>query len=106
MANDNKDLVVLPGSIPLASGDVRNEMTYLLPAGWDPVIEGDIDGDRAETTELEGKEPRFGQVNAARRVAYTLTPALDAAIMTACRAASETVPTTTIASAAESASAS
>jgi predicted AAA+ superfamily ATPase len=70
--NDNKDLVILPGSIPLANGDVRNEMTYLLPEGWDPVIEGDIDGDRAETTELEGKEPRFGQVNAARRVARTL----------------------------------
>ena len=70
--NDNKDLVILPGSIPLASGDVRNEMTYLLPAGWDPVIEGDIDGDRSETTELEGREPRFGQVNAARRVARTL----------------------------------
>ncbi len=31
-----------------------------------------IDGDRAETTELENKEPRFGQVNAARRVARTL----------------------------------
>lgn len=70
--NDNKDLVILPGSIPLANGDVRNEMTYLLPANWDPVIERDIDGDRAETTELEGKEPRFGQVNAARRVARTL----------------------------------
>ena len=47
-------------------------MTYLLSPGWDPVIEGDIDGDRAETTELEDKEPRFGQVNAARRVARTL----------------------------------
>jgi uncharacterized protein len=69
---DNKDFLILPGSLPLADGDVRNEMTYLLPAGWDPVIEGDIDGDRAETTELEGKEPRFGQVNAARRVARTL----------------------------------
>jgi predicted AAA+ superfamily ATPase len=69
---DNKDLLILPGSLPLADGDVRNEMTYLLPPGWDPVIERDIDGDRAETTELEGKEPRFGQVNAARRVARTL----------------------------------
>jgi predicted AAA+ superfamily ATPase len=69
---DNKDFLILPGSLPLADGDVRNEMTYLLPPGWDPVIEGDIDGDRAETTELEGKEPRFGQVNAARRVARTL----------------------------------
>jgi uncharacterized protein len=69
---DNKDLLILPGSLPLTDGDVRNEMTYLLPAGWDPVIEGDIDGDKAETTELEAKEPRFGQVNAARRVARTL----------------------------------
>jgi predicted AAA+ superfamily ATPase len=69
---DNKDFLILPGSIPLADGDVRNELTYHLSVGWDPVIEGDIDGDRAETTELEGKEPRFGQVNAARRVARTL----------------------------------
>ena len=60
--------MILPGSIPLHDGNTRNELTYLLPAGWDPVIEGDIDGDRAETTELENKEPRFGQVGAARRV--------------------------------------
>lgn len=36
------------------------------------MIERDIDGERAETTELEAKEPRFGQVQAARRVARTL----------------------------------
>lgn len=70
--DNNTDFLILPGSLPLGDGDVRNEMTYLLTPGWDPVIEGDIDGDRAETTELEGKEPRFGQVNAARRVARTL----------------------------------
>ena len=48
------------------------KLTYYLPAGWDPVIERDIDGERAETTELENKEPRFGAVQAARRVARTL----------------------------------
>lgn len=69
---DNKDLMILPGSLPLSESDVRSELTALLPAGWEPVIEADIDGDRAETTELEKKEPRFGQVNAARRVARTL----------------------------------
>lgn len=36
------------------------------------MIERDIDGDRAETTELEQQEPRFGSVNAARRVARAL----------------------------------
>ena len=70
--DDNKDLMILPGSLPLYDSSTRNELTYYLPAGWDAVIERDIDGDRAETTELENREPRFGQVNAARRVARTL----------------------------------
>ena len=70
--DDNKDLMILPGSLPLSDGSTRNELTYYLSAGWDPVIERDIDGSRAETTELETKEPRFGQLQAARRVARTL----------------------------------
>jgi predicted AAA+ superfamily ATPase len=70
--DDNKDLFIMPGSLPLHDGSTRNELTYYLPAGWDAVIERDIDGDRAETTELENKEPRFGQIGAARRVARTL----------------------------------
>ncbi len=70
--DNNQDLMIMPGSLPLADTDIRAEMTYLLPPGWDPVIERDIDGERAETTELEAREPRLGQVNAARRVARTL----------------------------------
>jgi predicted AAA+ superfamily ATPase len=69
---DNKDLMILPASLPLHDGSSRNELTYYLPQGWDAVIERDIDGDRAETTELENKEPRFGQIGAARRVARTM----------------------------------
>ena len=70
--DDNKDLMIMPGSLPLYDGSARNELTVYLPNGWDAVIEKDIDGDRAETTELENKEPRFGQVNAARRAGRTL----------------------------------
>ena len=70
--DDNKDLMILPGSLPLYDGGARNELTYHLPPGWDPVLEKDIDGDRAETTELESKEPRLGAINAARRVARTI----------------------------------
>jgi uncharacterized protein len=69
---NNADLLIMPGSLPLFDSDVRNEMTYLLPPGWQPVIDGDIDGDKAETTAMEAKQPRFGQVNAARRVARTI----------------------------------
>ncbi len=70
--DDNKDLMILPGSLPLYDGGSRNELTNYLGPGWDPVVEKDIDGERAETTELENKEPRFGAVHAARRVARTI----------------------------------
>jgi len=70
--DNNADLMILPGSLPLYDGNTRNELTYYLAPGWDAVLEKDIDGDRAETTELENKEPRFGSLNAARRVARTL----------------------------------
>ena len=70
--DDNKDFLIMPGSLPLYDGSTRNELTYYLPAGWDAVLDKDIDGESAETTELESKEPRFGSIQAARRAARTL----------------------------------
>ena len=70
--DQNQDLMILPGSLPLYDSNSRNELVYYLPPGWDAVLERDIDGDRAETTEVDTKEPRFGAVLAARRVARTL----------------------------------
>jgi len=68
----NNDLLVLPGSIPLYDADVRNEAIYYLPHGWDPVLEKDIDGERAETTEIENRDTRLGSVQACRRVARAI----------------------------------
>jgi predicted AAA+ superfamily ATPase len=65
----NNDLLIMPGSLPLYDADVRNEAIYYLPPGWDPVIERDVDGERAETTEIESKDTRFGSVQACRRSA-------------------------------------
>lgn len=70
--DDNKDLLIMPGSLPLYDGSTRNELTYYLPAGWDAVLDKDIDGESSETADLESKEPRFGAVQAARRTARTL----------------------------------
>lgn len=70
--DDNKDLMILPGSLPLYDGSARNELIYYLGPGWDPVIDRDIDGERSETRMLEAKETRFGSVQAARRVARTV----------------------------------
>ena len=68
----NNDLLIMPGSLPLYDGNIRNEAIYYLPPGWDPVVERDIDGDRAETTEIESRDTRFGSVQACRRVARTV----------------------------------
>lgn len=70
--DQNQDLVILPGSLPLYDSETRNELTYHLQSGWDAVIDGDIDGERSETKELETKEPRFGAIQAAGRVARTI----------------------------------
>jgi predicted AAA+ superfamily ATPase len=68
----NNDLLIMPGSLPLYDADVRNDSIYYLAQGWDPVLERDIDGPRAETTELENKDTRFGSVQACRRIARTI----------------------------------
>jgi predicted AAA+ superfamily ATPase len=68
----NNDALVLPGSLPMYDADTRNEMIYYLPQGWDPVVEGDIDGERSETTEIETQDARFGSVQACRRLARAI----------------------------------
>lgn len=70
--DNNKDLMITPGSLPLYDSGSRDELTYYLAPGWEPVIEKDIDGDRAETTQLDTRETRFGAVQAGRRVGRTL----------------------------------
>lgn len=69
--DDNRDLLIMPGSIPLYDHDVKNKSIYYLPAGWDPVIEKDIDGERSESYDID-RDSRFGSVQAARRVARTI----------------------------------
>ncbi|MDP3651114.1 MAG: DUF499 domain-containing protein [Rhodoferax sp.] len=66
---NDKDPLIMPGSFPLDDANTRNEVIYYLPQGWDPVVERDIDGERAETTEIENKDTRLGSVQACRRSA-------------------------------------
>lgn len=68
----NNDHLIMPGSLPLYDADTRNEVIYYLPQGWDPVIESDVDGERAETTEIENRDTRFGSLQACRRAARTV----------------------------------
>jgi len=68
----NNDPMIMPGSLPLYDGDTRNDIIYYLPPGWDPVMDKDVDGERAETTEIESQDTRFGSIQACRRTARTI----------------------------------
>lgn len=70
--DNDKDPLIMPGSFPLHDADTRNEVIYYLPQGWEPVVERDIDGERAETTEIENRDTRLGAVQACRRSARAI----------------------------------
>lgn len=70
--DNNNDLLIQPASLPLYDADTRNESIYYLPQGWDPVLERDIDGERAATTELDTTRPIFGTIHACRRIARAI----------------------------------
>ncbi|MEA3412895.1 MAG: DUF499 domain-containing protein [Pseudomonadota bacterium] len=70
--SDNRDALIMPGSIPLDDSNVRNKSIHYLPQGWEPVIEKEIDGPRSEPADIDGRETRFGGVQAARRAARTI----------------------------------
>lgn len=69
--DDNRDAMIMPGSLPLYDATVRTEAINYLPQGWDPVIEKDVDGDRSETSSIDS-DTRFGSVNAAKRTARSI----------------------------------
>jgi hypothetical protein len=66
------DLLIMPGSFPLYDPDARKEPVNYLTQGWDPVLEKDIDGERAITTELDSIKPLFGAIQACRRLSRTI----------------------------------
>ena len=70
--SDNRDALILPGSIPMDDSNVRNKSIHYLPQGWEPVIEKEIDGPRSEPFDIDGHDTRFGSVQAARRAARTI----------------------------------
>ncbi len=70
--SNSRDLMILPGGLPLYDGCSRDSLIRYLPPGWGVVIERDVDGGAAATVELEKTDPRFGLVSAAHRVARTI----------------------------------
>jgi len=71
-SDGNRDLMILPASLPLYDTEVSGELTRYLPVGWEPVVDRDVDGPRAATTRIDETNERLGAVEAARRVARAI----------------------------------
>lgn len=70
--SNDKDALIMPGSLPLDDAVVRNKSIHYLPNGWEPVIESEVDGPRSTAADIDGHDTRFGSLQAARRVARTV----------------------------------
>ena len=70
--SDNRDALIMPGSIPLEDVTVRSKSIHYLPQGWEPVIEREVDGPRSEPRDIDGHNTLFGSVQAAQRTARTI----------------------------------
>ena len=70
--NQDRSGLILPGSIPLDSPLVREELLRYLPENWNTVVDKDVDGNRSEPRAIDASLPRFGENSAARRVARTI----------------------------------
>lgn len=67
--SDNRDFLILPGSIPLDDHTVRNELVKYLPSGWDPIVDKDVDGVHAVPRRIDDDVASLGSMQACRRVA-------------------------------------
>jgi len=70
--DNNQDALIMPGSLPLDDSLVRNKSIHYLPQGWEPVLEREVDGSRSEPFDIDGRDTRFGSVQAARRAMRTV----------------------------------
>lgn len=70
--NEDRASLILPGSVPLDSPRVREELLRYLSESWNAVVDKDIDGDRSEPRAIDASLPRFGEISAAQRVARTI----------------------------------
>jgi len=71
-SDNDQSLLIMPSSIPLFSGTVRNEMLRYLPENWSTIVDVDIDGLESKPYQLDSTIPTLGQYTASRRVARAI----------------------------------
>jgi predicted AAA+ superfamily ATPase len=68
----DRNLLILPATIPVDEPTVQYELTRYLEDHWVPVIEKDVDGANSLPLALDRDNPNLGRYSACRRVARTI----------------------------------
>ena len=66
---DDRNLMIMPGTVPLDQSSVSSELSRYLSDGWDPIITTDIDGSNSLSLRLDQENKNLGRYSATRRVA-------------------------------------
>ncbi len=69
---NDASLLIMPGTVPLATTPVRNELLRYLPDTWTAVFDRDVDGPESLPLVIDGEVPALGRYAASRRVARTI----------------------------------
>ncbi len=71
MGNDSSAMI-MPGTIPLNTPNVRDELVRHLPDTWNSIIDREVDGKDSIPYQKDQSTTRYGRLHAARRVARTI----------------------------------
>jgi uncharacterized protein len=69
---EDKNLLIMPSTIPMENEVVRFELTRYMDDPWDAVIDKDVDGQHSLPLRLDRENPNLGRYSACRRVARTI----------------------------------
>ena len=67
----DKNLLIMPGTLPIDDPAVKSALTQHLERGWDPIIGTDVDGPNALPIRIDA-DARLGRYSATRRVARSV----------------------------------
>lgn len=70
--NEDKNLMILPGMLPLQHGAVTKELIRYLEPSWPVIVESDVDGHESTPLAIDRENSNLGRYSATRRVARTV----------------------------------
>lgn len=71
-SQNDQSALIMPGNVPLDFAPVRAELAKYFRGNWDAIINSEVDGEESKPYELDGNNPRFGRLNAARKISRTI----------------------------------